>query len=105
MERIQNVSYSPTDILGEGRYSTVLKGTLHNSNGHGDVTVAVKRFSKNTLTETKFNSSCDLVYKAKNPNIIDFYCTLGNKDFKYAFFFYLFTVILLVYEVNIYILV
>jgi serine/threonine protein kinase len=82
MEKVSaNLSYSPTDILGEGRFSTVYEGILHNYKGPGDITVAVKRFSKKGQNE-KIVIDNPLLHKTKHPNIVDYYITQGSKNFK-----------------------
>ena len=81
MEKIGKFSYSQTDILGKGRFSTVCKGTLHKFHGRGDVIVAVKLFSKKDSIEVKINHC--LMSQTKHPNIIHYYHTYGSKDFKY----------------------
>ena len=81
MEKVHNLSYCHTDILGRGRYGTVFKGTLHYK-GCEDLTVAVKKFSKEDTNFFKKDKvkNC-LVHKTKHPNIIDYYCTKGKNEF------------------------
>jgi len=81
------VSYCPTEknLLGQVRFSIVSKGILHDFNGHENLSVAVKRFSKRESYNTIINSKVyNLVYQTKNPNIIDCFTTFEHQDNKYG---------------------
>jgi hypothetical protein len=84
MERIDNLSYCKTTILGRGQFSTVFKDRFYKKK-HGWIDVAVKQFLKKE-TKVDLDKMFPRGHYRTHPNIVTYYNTPSKEDnFKYSY--------------------